>query len=98
MAKVDRQGISSRGYPQNGTEGEIGEIIPVDCGLYQTSLPKPSFFGYRKVHLLGATENRQGLLEAAHGGIIFLDEISNLPFRLQAKLCVFAGAGSAAPR
>jgi transcriptional regulator with GAF, ATPase, and Fis domain len=63
-----------------------GKFIPVDCGSLADSLAEAEFFGYRKGSFTGAAENRHGLLEAAHGGILFLDEISNLPFRLQAKL------------
>ena len=67
-------------------EGSLGKFIPVDCGSLSDSLAEAELFGYRKGAFTGATENRQGLLEAAQGGIILLDEISNLPFRLQAKL------------
>ncbi len=63
-----------------------GKFIAVDCGSLTDSLTEAEFFGYRKGAFTGASENRQGLLEAANGGIIFLDEICNLPFRLQAKL------------
>jgi transcriptional regulator with GAF, ATPase, and Fis domain len=62
------------------------KFIPVDCGSLSDSLAEAELFGYRKGAFTGAAENRQGLLEAANGGILFLDEISNLPFRLQAKL------------
>jgi transcriptional regulator with GAF, ATPase, and Fis domain len=61
-------------------------FIPVDCGSLSDSLAEAELFGYRKGAFTGAVENRQGLLESANGGILFLDEISNLPFRLQAKL------------
>jgi Nif-specific regulatory protein len=63
-----------------------GKFIPVDCGSFSDSLAEAELFGFRKGAFTGASDNRQGLLEAAHEGIIFLDEISNLPFRLQAKL------------
>jgi transcriptional regulator with GAF, ATPase, and Fis domain/serine/threonine protein kinase/tetratricopeptide (TPR) repeat protein len=62
------------------------KFIPIDCGALSDNLAEAELFGYRKGAFTGAAENRQGLLEAAQGGIIFLDEISNLPFRLQAKL------------
>ncbi len=62
-----------------------GVFIPVDCGSLSDSLAEAELFGYRKGAFTGANENRQGLLEAANGGILFLDEISNLPYRLQAK-------------
>ena len=63
-----------------------GRFVPVDCGSLSDSLAEAELFGYRKGAFTGATENRQGLLEAANGGVIFLDEIANLPLRLQAKL------------
>lgn len=62
-----------------------GKLIPVDCGSLSDSLAEAELFGYRKGAFTGAIENRQGLLEAAQGGTVFLDEIANLPFRLQAK-------------
>ncbi len=61
-------------------------FLPLDCGSLSDSLVEAELFGYRKGSFTGAAENRQGLLEAAQGGTVFLDEISNLPFRLQAKL------------
>lgn len=63
-----------------------GKFIPIDCGSLSDSLAEAELFGYRKGAFTGAAENRQGLLEAADGGIVFLDEISNMPLRLQAKL------------
>jgi len=63
-----------------------GELVPVDCGALSDTLAEAELFGYRKGAFTGAGENRRGLLEAANGGILFLDEISNLPYRLQPKL------------
>ena len=62
------------------------KLITVDCGALSESLAEAELFGYRKGTFTGALENRQGLLEAAHNGMIFLDEVSNLPIRLQPKL------------
>jgi DNA-binding NtrC family response regulator len=63
-----------------------GKFVPIDCGSLSDSLAEAELFGYRKGAFTGAADNRQGLLEAADGGIVFLDEISNMPLRLQAKL------------
>ncbi len=63
-----------------------GRFIPVDCGSLSDSLAEAELFGFRKGAFTGAAENRQGLIEAANGGILFLDEIANMPYRLQAKL------------
>jgi transcriptional regulator with GAF, ATPase, and Fis domain/serine/threonine protein kinase/tetratricopeptide (TPR) repeat protein len=65
---------------------QSGKFIPVDCGSFSDNLAESEFFGYRKGAFTGASENRQGLLEASNGGILFLDEISNMPLPLQAKL------------
>ncbi len=62
-----------------------GKFVAVDCGSLSDTLAEAELFGFRKGAFTGAAENRQGLLEAAHGGILFLDELSNLPFHIQAK-------------
>jgi transcriptional regulator with GAF, ATPase, and Fis domain len=63
-----------------------GNFIALDCGALSDTLIESELFGYRKGAFTGANENRAGLLEAAHGGVLFLDEISNLNSKLQAKL------------
>jgi len=63
-----------------------GKFVALDCGSLSDSLAESEFFGYRKGAFTGAMENRPGLFEAADGGVIFLDEISNLSVRLQRKL------------
>ncbi len=63
-----------------------GRFVPLDCGSLSDSLVESELFGYRKGAFTGALENRPGLMEAADGGVIFLDEISNLSVRLQRKL------------
>ncbi|MFM7341581.1 MAG: sigma 54-interacting transcriptional regulator, partial [Betaproteobacteria bacterium] len=44
------------------------------------------FFGYRKGAFTGATEDRPGFFQAADGGLLFLDEIGDLPLPMQSKL------------
>ncbi len=63
-----------------------GRFLPLDCGSLSDTLVESELFGYRKGAFTGAAENRAGLFEAADGGVIFLDEISNLSMRLQRKL------------
>ena len=61
-------------------------FIPLDCGSLSDTLVESELFGYRKGAFTGALENRVGLLEAGNGGVVFLDEISNLSLGLQGKL------------
>lgn len=61
-------------------------FIPVDCGALVPSLIESELFGYVKGAFTGAHHNHEGLLEVAHGGTVFLDEIGELSVDLQAKL------------
>ncbi len=61
-------------------------FVAVDCGSLSESIAESEFFGYRRGAFTGAFENRMGLLEAAEGGVVFLDEVGNLTGGLQGKL------------
>lgn len=66
-------------------------FIPVDCGSLVPAMVESELFGYVKGAFTGtsrtpATHSKDGLLTAADGGTVFLDEISELPLDLQAKL------------
>jgi two-component system, NtrC family, response regulator PilR len=63
-----------------------GPFVTVNCGALPETLLESELFGYMKGAFTGATSNKQGLFEAAHGGSIFLDEISTTPLTLQVKL------------
>ena len=63
-----------------------GSFMALDCGALSDTLVESELFGYRKGAFTGAVENRAGLLETARGGVVFLDEISNLVPKSQAKL------------
>ncbi|MGH9488515.1 MAG: sigma-54-dependent transcriptional regulator [Terriglobales bacterium] len=61
-------------------------FLPVDCGALVPSLVESELFGHVKGAFTGASQNHQGLLEVAHGGTVFLDEIGELPSDMQVKL------------
>lgn len=61
-------------------------FIAIDCGAMSDSLLESELFGHRKGAFTGADKNRQGRLEAAGNGTIFLDEIGNISLAMQAKL------------
>ena len=61
-------------------------FIPVDCGSLVPTLIESELFGYVKGAFTGANRAKTGLLAAAEGGTVFLDEIGELPLDLQSKL------------
>ena len=61
-------------------------LVVVNCGALPTELIESELFGYRKGAFTGATVNRPGMFEQAHGGTIFLDEIGELPLPMQTRL------------
>jgi DNA-binding NtrC family response regulator len=66
-----------------------GPFISVDCGALPANLLEAELFGYEKGAFTGASARKQGRVELAEGGILFLDEIGNLPPALQPKLLRF---------
>jgi DNA-binding NtrC family response regulator len=63
-----------------------GVFVKVDCGTLSANIIEAELFGYEKGAFTDARETRKGLVEVADGGILFLDEIGNLPLALQPKL------------
>jgi two-component system response regulator HydG len=61
-------------------------FLPVDCGSLVPTLIESELFGYVKGAFTGAMRSKEGLLQIAEGGTVFLDEIAELPIDLQAKL------------
>jgi DNA-binding NtrC family response regulator len=61
-------------------------FIVIDCGALTDTLLESELFGHEKGAFTGATHTKQGLLEAASGGTIFLDEICNISDSMQTKL------------
>lgn len=61
-------------------------FIKVNCAAVPESLVESEFFGHEKGSFTGATNKRLGRFELAHGGSLLLDEITEIPLALQAKL------------
>lgn len=61
-------------------------LIAVDLGAVPESLFESELFGHRQGAFTDANEDRAGRFQAASGGSLFLDEIGNLPLKLQTKL------------
>ncbi len=58
-------------------------FVPVDCGALPESLVEGTLFGHEKGAFTGAQKQRKGLIQEADGGVLFLDEIGELPPSIQ---------------
>ena len=64
-------------------------FLALNCAAVPKDLLESQLFGHRKGAFSGATENHQGIVRAANGGTLLLDEIGELPLDMQAKLLRF---------
>jgi DNA-binding NtrC family response regulator len=63
-----------------------GPFVAIDCGAIPETLLESELFGYEKGAFTGAVVQKPGKFEAAKGGTLLLDEISNMPLSSQVKL------------
>ena len=61
-------------------------LVPLNCAAIPDTLLESELFGYVRGAFTDARKDRRGLFQEADGGILFLDEISEIPLNLQAKL------------
>jgi two-component system response regulator HydG len=61
-------------------------FVPVNCAALTPSLAESQLFGHEKGAFTGANGRSLGIFRAAEGGVVFLDEIGEMPMELQPKL------------
>ena len=61
-------------------------FLVINCVAIPETLLESELFGYEKGAFTGAVSRRVGKIQQAHGGTIFLDEIGDMPFSIQAKI------------
>jgi len=62
------------------------KFVAFNCGSFTEELMANELFGHEKGAFTGAMDNKAGLLQAADGGTVFLDEIGDMPLTMQVKL------------
>jgi transcriptional regulator with PAS, ATPase and Fis domain len=81
---VGKEMVAHQIHKASDRAGKV--FVPVDCTTLTGQLFESQLFGHVKGAFTGAVDNTIGFFRAADGGTIFLDEISEIPLELQAKL------------
>ena len=63
-------------------------FVPVNCAALTATLAESQLFGHEKGAFTGAAGRSLGVFRAAQGGVVFLDEVGEMPIELQPKLCL----------
>ncbi len=72
---------------QKNSERRLQPFVKINCGAISPTLIESEFFGYEKGAFTGANATgKKGYFELANNGVMFLDEIGELPLEMQAKL------------
>jgi DNA-binding NtrC family response regulator len=61
-------------------------FIHLNCAEFQDTLLESELFGHTKGSFTGAVSDKKGMLEIAHNGTLFLDEVTSMPISIQRKL------------
>jgi transcriptional regulator with PAS, ATPase and Fis domain len=72
-------------------------FVKVNCAALPDGLLESELFGFERGAFTGAERKRRGKFELAHKGVLFLDEIGDMSFSLQAKLLHVLQSGEFAP-
>lgn len=88
--------LIARALHQNSSRGDR-PFVAINCGALQESLLGSELFGHVKGAFTGASEDKVGWFERAHGGTIFLDEVGEMSPALQLKLLRILQTGEFSP-
>lgn len=77
--------------------GLKGPFVSINCGGIEANLMKSEIFGHRRGSFSGAHKDRVGLFKQAEGGILFMDEVGDMPPDMQVALLRTLESGEVLP-
>jgi DNA-binding NtrC family response regulator len=87
------KGILARWLHENGTR-RAEPFVDLNCAGLSRELAESELFGHQRGAFTGAVNNKPGLIEVAHKGTLFLDELGDLELAVQPKLLTALEEGS----
>jgi DNA-binding NtrC family response regulator len=67
-------------------DGTLAPFVAVDSSTIQSSMAESTLFGHERGAFTGAEKMNKGVFEEANGGVVYFDEIANMPLGIQVKL------------
>ncbi len=92
---VGKEVIAQNLYQKSPRKGK--PFVKVNCAALPEGLLESELYGYERGAFTGAEQKKRGKFELANGGVLFLDEIGDMPILLQSKLLHVLQSGEFAP-
>jgi len=92
---VGKEVVAQNLYQKSPRNGK--PFVKVNCAALPEGLLESELYGYERGAFTGADHKKKGKFELAHGGVLFLDEIGDMPLLLQSKLLHVLQSGEFAP-
>jgi DNA-binding NtrC family response regulator len=73
-------------YIHENSPRRNGPLMAINCGAFNEELLANELFGHEKGAYTGANSDKPGIIESAHGGVLFLDEVTEMTTSMQVKL------------
>ncbi len=77
---------SSNASSNSSSNAAMEPFVAIDASTIQSSMAESMLFGHQRGAFTGADQSQKGIFEEADGGVVYFDEIANMPLEIQCKL------------